>query len=64
MKFDEAILAAVLERATALGSGRRILCTLDLDLSPIVRDSTRKHLSQVYASAQLEVRTSFDLSDV
>jgi predicted nucleic acid-binding protein len=40
--FDESILAAVLVRASTLPPGtRRAFCTLDLDLSPIVRGTVR-----------------------
>lgn len=63
--FDEVILAAVLVRAATLAPGpRRAFCTLDLDLSPVVRGSTRKHLKAVYDAAQIEVRTTFDLSGI
>jgi hypothetical protein len=63
--FDETILAAVLVRADDLVSEpRRVFCTLDFDLSPIVRNHTRKHLKAVYDRAKVEVRTSFDLSDL
>jgi hypothetical protein len=61
--FDEVILASVLVRAATLAPGtRRAFCTLDLDLSPIVRGSVRQHLKAVYEAVQLEVRTTFDLS--
>lgn len=61
--FDEVILAAVLVRAATLASGtRRVFCTLDLDLSPVARGNVRKHLKATYDAAQIEVRTTFDLS--
>jgi hypothetical protein len=63
--FDEAILAAVLVRATSLApDARRAFCTLDLDLSPIVRGSVRKHLKAIYDAAQIDVRTTFDLRGI
>ncbi|KIG14312.1 hypothetical protein DB30_06914 [Enhygromyxa salina] len=63
--FDETILAAVLVRACELPSDRRrLFCTLDFDLSPVVRNNNRKHLKTVYDQAKVEVRTSFDLSDL
>lgn len=51
--FDETILAAVLVRAGDLVSeSRRIFCTLDFDLSPVVRNNTRKYLSAVYEKGE------------
>ena len=64
--FDEAILAAVLVRATELGTSDPVVfCTLDRDLSPVNRrKEPRPYLQRVYAAIGLEVRTSFDLSGV
>ncbi|MFV8753490.1 hypothetical protein ACNOYE_23305 [Nannocystaceae bacterium ST9] len=63
--FDETILAAVLVRATELAPEHlRLFCTADLDLSPIVRNNTRKHLAAVYDQAKIEVRTNFDIDDL
>jgi hypothetical protein len=63
--FDETILAAVLVRADELPLGDlRLFCTADLDLSPVVRNNTRRHLQRVYEQAGVEVRTDFNLDDL